>query len=308
MGPRLRLHPSVRPLRLQAGPPRAVSTAVPAGEVPGPPLVPPPPPGWHPRRPSPHLQPFDGLLAAWGEQHALVQAGHGGGAAGQGRERGRGAHAHQGVGHCGEIVRGWTQLRPATVTVIVLKVGHVYGRKGRRGRADRREGEKRKTKLGKSKRQVKRGRKQTRPAGAAWGPAPHKHMQGCPPPPRQGAAPRARPPPRHPLERLYPPHPPGPEARLLSLRLLPGRPAASVRERPPRTPTPSTTLCCRCPAALLRPGPRHPSSSSLPRAPTPGTHHPPGRPCTPQLRGLRCANCPAPPGTGICPENTLEER
>ena len=43
MGPRLRLHPSVRPLRLQAGPPRAVSTAVPAGDVPGLPPVPPPP-------------------------------------------------------------------------------------------------------------------------------------------------------------------------------------------------------------------------------------------------------------------------
>lgn len=86
-----------------------------------------PPPTAGPRA-CPHLQPFDGLLTARGKQQALVQAGHGGRAAGQARERGRGAHAHQGVGHCGEIVRGLTQRRPATVTVTAVKVAQVYGR------------------------------------------------------------------------------------------------------------------------------------------------------------------------------------
>lgn len=122
----------------------------------------------------PHLQPLDGLLAARGKQDALVQAGHGGGTAGQGRERGRGAHAHQGVGHCGEIVRGLTQLRPGTVTVIVLKVGRVYGgREGEGGQTDGRREE---------KEQV--GREQEvsdeKAANKAQAGRPDEHMQGRP--------------------------------------------------------------------------------------------------------------------------------
>lgn len=82
------------------------------------------------RAPASYLEPFNCLLAAWSKHDALVQAGDRGSAAGQGREGGRGADPSDGVGHCGEIVMAVTQLCPSSI-VIVLKVGHIYGR-GRR--------------------------------------------------------------------------------------------------------------------------------------------------------------------------------
>lgn len=51
-----------------------------------------------------HLQPLNGLLAAWTEHDAIVKAGDGSGTAGQSWEGWRGAHPRHGIGHCGDIV------------------------------------------------------------------------------------------------------------------------------------------------------------------------------------------------------------
>jgi len=82
------------------------------------------------RVPASYLEPFDSLFAAWSKHDTLVEAGDRGGTAGQGRQGGRGADPSDGVGHCGEIVMAVTQLCPSSI-IIVLKVGHIYGR-GRR--------------------------------------------------------------------------------------------------------------------------------------------------------------------------------
>lgn len=67
-----------------------------------------------------HLQPLDGLLAAWAEHDAVMQAGDGSCTAGQGRQRRRGTHPRHGIGHCGEII---PLIHSLAFTVIVLVIG-----------------------------------------------------------------------------------------------------------------------------------------------------------------------------------------
>lgn len=69
---------------------------------------------------SVHLQPLDGLLAAWAEHDAVVQAGDGSCTAGQCWQRRRGTHPRHGIGHCGEII---PLIHSLAFTVIVLVIG-----------------------------------------------------------------------------------------------------------------------------------------------------------------------------------------
>lgn len=69
-----------------------------------------------------HLQPLDGLLAAWAEHDAVVETGDGAGTAGQGRERWGGTHPCHGIGHCGEII---PLIDSLAFIDIVLVIGYV---------------------------------------------------------------------------------------------------------------------------------------------------------------------------------------
>ena len=66
----------------------------------------------------PHLQPLDGLLAAWAEHDAVVEAGDGASSAGEGRQRWGRTHPCHGIGHCGEI----TPLIDSLVFIIIVLV------------------------------------------------------------------------------------------------------------------------------------------------------------------------------------------
>lgn len=67
-----------------------------------------------------HLEPLNGLLAAWAEHDAVVQAADGARTAGQGGERWGRTHPSHGIGHCGEIT---SLIDSLPIIVIVLVIG-----------------------------------------------------------------------------------------------------------------------------------------------------------------------------------------